>query len=240
MAAMVTRLMTGRPGVVPPQTRWGKLGDVLATRGKLLDLYQFSYGLFTPDFQRQLAGIPLDGLTRCGLPNERFDALDAMVRGNPTLYAISMLELSSFIGERLLRDTDVASMAVGLEVRVPLLDHVLIERASEVASDLRFEPLGRKMLLRRLALDGVDPAIFDRPKSGFELPFDRWCRDGLKDEMASTFDDAALCASVGLSKDSVTALWKAFQDGAAGLYWSRVWSVYALLWWCRQYDVKLK
>ena len=43
----------------------------------------------------------------------------------------------------------------------------------------RFEPLGRKQLLRRVGLDGLDPALFERPKQGFVLPFDRWIRKSL-------------------------------------------------------------
>jgi asparagine synthase (glutamine-hydrolysing) len=239
LASMVMRIKMGRLGTVPPQTRWGKLADVLATRGNLVELYQLSYALFTPDFLLRLASPQHLAETHFGLPVEKYDTFRTMVSGVSTPHAISMLELSSFIGERLLRDTDAASMAVGLEARVPLLDHLVIERVAELASDIRFSPLGEKVLLQRLALDGLDPHLFDRPKSGFELPFDRWCRDGLKGEMQSTFNDEMLCESVGLESSTVNALWNAFQNNMPGLYWSRVWAIYVLLWWCREHDVKL-
>ncbi|MGH8166850.1 MAG: asparagine synthase-related protein [Woeseiaceae bacterium] len=61
------------------------------------------------------------------LPQFRAGALRDLVEGEEILHSISILELTNFIGERLLRDTDAASMAVSLEVRVPLLDHEVVE-----------------------------------------------------------------------------------------------------------------
>jgi asparagine synthase (glutamine-hydrolysing) len=150
-----------------------------------------------------------------------------------------MLELSCFLGERLLRDTDTASMAVALEVRVPLIDHVVVERLAEVPEAARFAPLGRKQLLRDVALRGLDPKLFDRPKAGFELPLDVWCRQQLGADIDATLRDPELCGRAGLRAEAVARLWRAFQDRAPGLYWSRVWGLYVLLWWCRQHDVAL-
>ncbi|MFI4860287.1 MAG: asparagine synthase (glutamine-hydrolyzing) [Phycisphaerales bacterium JB063] len=236
-AGVMSRLKTGRPGDVPPQTRWGKLGDVLATRGDLVDLYQVSYSLYTEQFLDQLS--PHADPGAYGLPRPMHAALGQSITGDPALHAISKLELSCFIGQRLLRDTDAASMAVSLEARVPLLDHVFIETIARMDPAERFEPLGKKAMLRRLALEGLDPSTFDRPKSGFVLPIDTWARQGLKDQVRETLHDAALCGQVGLDPATVARLFKAFQDGAPGLYWSRLWAVFVLLWWCREHRVSL-
>ncbi|MHC5003865.1 MAG: asparagine synthase (glutamine-hydrolyzing) [Planctomycetota bacterium] len=239
-ARVGTRLKTGRPGAVPPQTRWGKLGDVLATRGDLVALYQCFYGLFTTEFLAAVQGPGLRGLTRWGLPPTRAEELAALVAGDPVLHAVSSLELSCFVGERLLRDTDAASMAVSLEVRVPLLDHVVVEQAAAQDLDRRFRPPGRKQLLRDLALSELDPAWFDRPKSGFVLPLDRWCRRRLRGAVDELLRDEAACRAAGLEPAPVAALWQAFQADAPGLYWSRIWSLYVLLWWCRHYAVTME
>lgn len=238
-AALATRGLTGTPGAVPPQTRWGKLGDVLATRGRLIDLYQVSYGLFTEDLLRELVACTPDPAAGHGLPAERTRVLEESVRGEPLLHAISLLELSSFLGERLLRDTDAASMAVALEVRVPLLDHEVVEAAAALAEKRRFHPLGRKQVLRDIALSSLDPRLFERPKSGFVLPFDAWCRDELRPAMSERFADAALCESVGLRPDAVARLWQAWLAGAPGLYWSRVWAPYVLLNWAAEHRAGL-
>ena len=207
----VARAKTGAPGEVAPQTRWGKLGDALASRGKLLDLYQVSYALFTRAFLPELSELAAHDDVVYGLPRERHQELERMIEHEPALHAISMLELSCFLGERLLRDTDSASMAVALEVRVPLIDHVAVERLCAVPEASRFTPLGRKQLLRELALRGLDPALFERPKRGFELPLEVWCRQQLGADLDATLNDADLCARVGLNAAAVARLWRALR-----------------------------
>ncbi len=172
----------------PPQTRWGKLADVARAAPDTLGLYQVSYGLFTRETQERLAiGAVRESQRRqqFGLPGPVAEEWRRRIDGSEVRHAISLLELSSFVGERLLRDTDAASMAVSLEARVPLLDHVLIEAVAGVDPARRFEPARRKQLLRDLALHRLDPAIFDRPKSGFVLPIDTWARQRLQPQMAA-------------------------------------------------------
>ncbi len=239
LGAAVARATLGRAGAAPPQTRWAKLGDMLATRGRLLELYQLSYGLFLPSFLRTLAPALDWTSTHAGLPITRAQELAAAISGNPPLHAVSMLELASFTGERLLPDTDAASMAVSLEVRVPLLDHRVVETLAGVDPARRFEPLGRKQLLRDLALGSLDPALFERKKQGFELPIGGWIREELREEVDATFADRSACAAAGLDADAVEKLWRAYQDGAPGIYWSRPWALFVLLWWCRRHRVSL-
>ena len=133
-----------------------------------------------------------------------------------------------FLGERLLRDTDAASMASSLEVRLPLIDHRVLESAARLAPADRFEPLGRKPILRA-CLDGLDPSLFERPKSGFELPLQVWCRQRLSGRLAECLTSVERCRRVGLRVDATTRLWQGFRAGAPGLYWSRVWALFVLL-----------
>jgi len=238
-ARALARAIFGRSGAAPPQLRFAKLGDLLAQQGRLVDLYQLCYALFTPAFLRELAPGLDWARTRSGLPAPRAEALEAAIAGSPMLHAISMLELSSFIGERLLPDTDAASMAVALEVRVPLLDHRVVELLSAVDPVQRFEPIGRKRLLRQLALGDLDPALFERPKQGFVLPIEEWLRAALGRRVEETLLDADTCRSVGLEPTTVERLWRAYREEAPGIYWSRPWSLFVLLDWCREHGVAL-
>jgi asparagine synthase (glutamine-hydrolysing) len=224
----------------PPQTRWGKIADVARAAHDVLGLYQVSYALFTRETQAVLASAPVREAQRqqeYGLPSDVAGAWRRRIEGSELLHAISVLELSSFVGERLLRDTDAASMAVALEVRVPLLDHVLDETVAGIDPVRRFSPPRKKQLLRDLALSGFDPAIFDRPKSGFVLPIDTWARRRLQPQMEAVFSDAALARRVGLNAEAAHTLWRSFADGRPGLYWSRVWALYVLLSWCQTHDM---
>jgi asparagine synthase (glutamine-hydrolysing) len=95
------------------------------------------------------------------------------------------------------------------------------------------------MLLRRVGLSGLDPALFDRPKSGFVLPFDRWIRTKLGKVMDQLMRDPAAAAGVSLNSVAVSRLWDTFQSGGAGMYWSRVWSIYILMRWCQRHQVTM-
>ena len=238
-AELARRLLSGRASVdIPPQTRWAKFPAMVDAGNDLLGLYQLAYALFLPEFQGRLLldRDSIDGL-RGGVTADMAQRLCVETRGHSALSAVSALEQRLFLGERLLRDTDAASMAVSLETRLPLVDSVVVETAGRLADQARYAPVGRKAILRRAGLSGLDPALFDRPKSGFVLPFDRWIRSSLGQAMDSTMRDASLARDVGLDGAVVSNLWSAFQDGAPGLYWSRVWALYILIRWCHRHSV---
>ena len=233
-ATLATWPLRRSGGAVPPQTRWAKLPEMVRHGDDLLALYQLAYALFLPDSSasswRQAS--PRCWPTAC--PRPCASGSSPRRRARTPLSAISVMEQRLFLGERLLRDNDVASMASSLEQRVPLVDQVLFESVDRLPDQARYRPLGRKAMLRRIGLRGLDPALFERPKSGFVLPFDRWIRRGLKDAMDQTLRDPQAIAPAGLDPAAVERLWRAFLDGAPGMYWSRVWSVYVFIRWCHR------
>ena len=172
-SGLASRLYWDLLHVAPPQTRWGKVADLTRALHDTLGLYQVFYALFTRDTQ----GLLGDEVVRRaqsgqdhGLPAEVARAWRRTIEGSERRHAVSLLELSSYVGERLLRDSDAASMAASLELRVPLLDHVLVETVAGLPPDRRFSPPRKKQLLREAALGRLDPAVFDRPKSGSSCP----------------------------------------------------------------------
>jgi len=103
----------------------------------------------------------------------------------------------------------------------------------------RFMPLGKKRMLKQLALSKLDPSIFDRPKSGFVLPLEVWARDRLAGEIENTFADRTALSQLGFRPDVLVRLFRAFQQGSPGIYWSRIWAPFVLLNWCKQHRVSL-
>src|SRR6185369_845593 len=86
---------------------------------------------------------------------------------------VARLESRLYLGSQLLRDLDVMSMAHGLEVRVPFVDHDLVER---VWPELAWHPdlmAGKRLLSDTLARP-LPAAVVEHPKQGFTLPFGRW------------------------------------------------------------------
>jgi asparagine synthase (glutamine-hydrolysing) len=239
MGRAFAAVMQPSKGAFPPQTRWAKLGDMLDRGDDPLALYQLAYALFIPSAQRELLQNCSDRSFVDGLPRMMSERLRAEIRGRDMLSSIGRLERSLFLGERLLRDTDAASMSASIEIRVPLVDHVLVETVERLLPAARFEPLGMKAALRRIGLRGLDPLLFDRPKSGFVLPYDRWLRTGLGKKIDGVLRDPEVIKPTGLDPETVTRLWQAFLDGAPGLYWSRVWAIYVFIRWCHRYRIYL-
>jgi len=226
-------------GEMPRQTRWAKLPDMVRHGDNLVSLYQLAYALFLPDFQREVLGREQAGLLEDGLPGAVRARVEQEIDGRSALAAISVLEQRLFLGERLLRDNDVASMAASIEQRLPLVDSVLLETAMRVPDAARYQPVRSKAMLRRIGLRGLPPELFQRPKRGFVLPFDRWIRQGLSGAIDETLRDAEAVRAAGLEPVAVARLWRAFRDGAPGLYWSRVWALYVLVRWCRRHGLRV-
>jgi asparagine synthase (glutamine-hydrolysing) len=91
---------------------------------------------------------------------------------------ISHLELSTYLRNQLLRDSDVASMAWGLELRAPFIDRVLVEQISAISADLRLRH--SKQLLRD-CLPELPSWVFNRTKQKFSLPFNQWIESNCKE-----------------------------------------------------------
>ena len=146
VARLATWLLRRSGGTVPPQTRWAKLPEMVRHGDDLLALYQLAYALFLPGFQHELLAPSFAEALADGLPVAMRQRIMAESRGRTPLSAISVMEQRLFLGERLLRDNDVASMACSLEQRVPLVDQVLLrERRSNARSRalLAARPEGR-------------------------------------------------------------------------------------------------
>ncbi len=124
------------------------------------------------------------------------------------------MEMQRYLHDQLLRDTDVFSMAHSIEVRVPYLDHKVVECAARLPQP-ELNGHGNKPLLTE-AVD--DPAVFDaalRSKRGFAFPFGKWMRmhSGELREMA--------LAGGCLNRRTIGQLWNEFERGR--LHWSRAW-----------------
>jgi asparagine synthase (glutamine-hydrolysing) len=235
----VAAAMQSSKGAFPPQTRWAKLPDMLARGDDPLALYQLAYALFVPASQYCLLGGRLEHALRDGLPSEMHARLRSETDSHELLPAIGILERTLFLGERLLRDTDATSMSASIEIRLPLVDQVLVENVERLPMSNRFEPIGKKAALRRIGLRGLNAQLFERPKSGFVLPYDRWLRTGLGKVIDGTMRDPQAIKPTGLDPEVVARLWQAFLDGAPGLYWSRVWAIYVFIRWCQRHQISL-
>ncbi len=154
----------------------------------------------------------------------------------PFLSQVSVGELSTYLQNVLLRDTDQMSMAHALEVRVPFLDHELVEYVLGVGDRLKYPHSPKKLLVDALG-DLLPREIVDRPKMGFTMPWEIWMRG----ELRSFCEDRIhrLDAREAFRTGAIRGLWQRFLTSDPRVNWSRLWSLVVLEDWLERHGMEL-
>lgn len=113
------------------------------------------------------------------------------------LSRIQYADLKTWLAGGILTKVDRMSMAHGLEVRTPFLDHPFVEWSATMPSSLKLRGPSGKFILKQAIRSRLPEHIVDRPKQGFSLPVTRWLRGPLHDRMRATLSGGPL-ADTGL------------------------------------------
>ncbi len=137
---------------------------------------------------------------------------------------------SHFLPDDILTKTDRASMAVGLEMRAPLLDHRLVEWSWRLPLQLKLADKGDagKLILKDVLDRHVPRQLMNRPKMGFGIPLGNWLRNELRPWAESMLTPEKL-ENAGLQSRTVMRVWRAHMDGAD--QFSEIWTVLMWLQW---------
>lgn len=157
-------------------------------------------------------------------------SLDAL----PMLRRMMVTDQLSYLPDDLLAKVDRASMAVSLEVRVPLLDHRVAEFSARMDPSLLWNRGEGKQPLRRILDTYVPRKLMDRPKVGFTVPLDAWLRGPLR-EWGGDLMAGAGAAGLPLRGDELGVMWDGYQRGKGGASGLRFWAVLSLLNWAHHW-----
>jgi asparagine synthase (glutamine-hydrolysing) len=139
--------------------------------------------------------------------------------------AISWAEMTGYMRRMLLRDADQMSMAVSLELRVPFLDHELVEHVLSLpAREKQPRQGGAKGLLVEGCRDLLPVSVYDRPKRGFVLPMKSWMQGPLAEFVNDGLREAA--GRELLPSTFIDELRAPFANGR--LHWTRLWAIVVL------------
>ncbi|MBL9091272.1 MAG: asparagine synthase (glutamine-hydrolyzing) [Planctomycetaceae bacterium] len=195
-----------------------KFGGAIERPHDIAQLYLLRRELFLRNERRRIAPLPAGCDPWSGLTNSTLAALRAETRTDDVENAVSALELCGYMRNMLLRDADVFSMAHGLEIRVPLLDHEFVEVAVGLPGCWK----RRNDVPKALLVDAVGPKlprhVIHGPKRGFTFPWSDWLRDDLAETAAARLNDATTWSAVGFDATGVAELWRRFvrNDPAVG------------------------
>jgi asparagine synthase (glutamine-hydrolysing) len=216
--------------VSPTSDQNRKLAVLARSNGRIPHPYFLTRMLFTPD-QRDLLYPNVDVGTANAAAASQCEALQRARLLDP-INRVSYLESRCYMLNTLLRDADVMSMSQGLEVRVPLIDHLLAKSVMALPGSWKVNGTPKKLLVEALA-GSLPDEIVHRPKRGFTLPFEHWMRQELRPEIEPVLGKKRLQdGPLGglLHSNHIEQVWKNFLDGETS--WSRPWSLYVLQRWC--------
>lgn len=147
----------------------------------------------------------------------------------------SIAEISTYMQNVLLRDTDQMSMASALEVRVPFIDYTLVEYVLGIPDKYKSTASPKKLLVDALG-DLLPSEIVNRPKMGFTFPWKHWMKNELK-----TFCErkmVSLSQRNLFNEQGVMKLWSDFLDDHPRITWSRVWYLVVLENWLQENEIE--
>ncbi|HSV75789.1 MAG TPA: asparagine synthase (glutamine-hydrolyzing) [Bacteroidales bacterium] len=143
----------------------------------------------------------------------------------------ALFDLKYYLPDDLLVKVDRASMARGLETRVPLLDYRLVQFALNLDHRLKIRDGKSKWLMRRLLGQYIPSEIFDKPKWGFSIPLSRWLQSDLKFLSDEYLSDAALAKTGIIKAGPVANLLHGFFNQKKHFLYQKVWALIVLQKW---------
>jgi asparagine synthase (glutamine-hydrolysing) len=194
--------------------------------------------LYNQDFTAALNG------NRSDAPTQR---LFAEVADRSTLQKMLYVDTKSWLPDDLLVKADKMTMATSVELRVPLLDHQVLEFAASLPSEFKVHGKSIKRVLRLALQESVPAPILTRKKAGFPLPYDRWLKTEMRDFVNDTLLAQRSAINSYFNKSTVqTMLEQQQRDAADGTngkaqhaldYSREVFSLLVLEMWHKEFHV---
>ena len=130
------------------------------------------------------------------------------------LSRIQYLDMKTYLVDDILTKVDRASMAVSLEVRVPVLDHKFMEMAARMPSSWKLRGRKSKFAFKESLKKILPVDVFTRPKTGFSIPLSEWLRKDLKDYTRDHLLGSKGLATSGIfRKETIESMLKEHQSG---------------------------
>jgi asparagine synthase (glutamine-hydrolysing) len=181
--------------------------------------------LLSPDLVAMLGGHD---------PEREIIEAHATARPDDALGGMIAADTALVLPDDFLVKVDRASMANGLEVRPPLLDHELLELAARVPSQWKVRDGETKWIFKRAMADRIPVEILHRPKQGFEIPIDAWLRGPLRDMFESAVLSPGARVADLIDRPTARNLYRAHRAGT-GRHGAVLWSLLVLARWADRY-----
>ncbi len=148
----------------------------------------------------------------------------------PLLERLSDFDIKTYLNGDINTKLDRASMAFSLESRSPLMDYRIIEFGRSLPTSFKFQGSNQKRILKDILYEEVPASFFDRPKSGFTMPFQHWFRNELKDYVMDNLTSARLKNIPGINVKRTEEIIQEHMTGKWNRY-PQIWKLLVLSQW---------
>ena len=179
---------------------------------------------FTPEFLKKTASVSAAGFVT---------NLTRKIDGEPLLNQMLYVDTKTWLPDDLLVKADKITMANSLELRVPLLDHVVLEFAASLPPDFKVRGRETKRILKGAFASVLPPEVIQRKKAGFPVPYEKWLRRELKEQIEAILLSDRAAAHGYFETREVRRLLQA--NASDGKYSKEVFSLLVLELWHRQF-----
>lgn len=209
-----------------------KIAALLNSPNSLPDPFYFGRALFTP---AQVSELINGGATTTEKPLwwKWLSESATQARKLDSFAAVSCMELQSYLVNTLLRDTDSMSMAHSLEVRVPFLDHSLVEFVTQLPQEVKAGKGIPKAFLIAALSDLLPSEVINQKKRGFTFPWATWLRGPLKTKVERGLSELSPALQQALHPKVAENVWWSYLEGKTT--WSRPWGLYVLNEWTKRH-----
>ncbi|MBL0033800.1 MAG: hypothetical protein IPP27_17100 [Bacteroidetes bacterium] len=147
---------------------------------------------------------------------------------------ILAFEFQTYLPEDILQKVDRATMSVSLEGREPFLDHRLAEFVFQLPGEFKINGSAQKIILKDIVHKYIPKTIMERPKMGFGVPVERWCREDLLDLFMEHMSDEALSRSGLLNTNEIIPIRDRYLKGNLENF-ERIWFIFIFQQWFKKW-----
>lgn len=223
-----------------PASRNTKMGNTVRQLRKFADGLNlsaadryWSWASFLPE--KDVAELMGDDIHLSAEYLERKNLLTEEIRGTQGMDEMLYADLHQVLRNDMLTKVDLMSMANSLEVRVPFLDHEVVEFACSLPEHFKMNGQMRKCIVQDAFRQMLPPELYQRPKHGFEVPLLKWFRTELRGMIHDDLLNNAFVAEQGIfSQDKILSLLRRLNSNDPGDSATHIWNLIVFQhWWKR-------
>jgi asparagine synthase (glutamine-hydrolysing) len=154
-------------------------------------------------------------------------------KNNSLVEKVSDFDIKTYLNGDINTKVDRASMAFSLESRAPLMDYRIMEFSRSLPAKFMYQNGNQKRILKDILYQNVPAHFFNRPKSGFTMPFKDWFRKELKDYVLDNLSKSELEKIPGINVPRTQEIIQEHLSGKWNRY-PQIWKLLVLSQWIKK------